>query len=354
MKRKSILLNISVISILLVAGTLRLISKKRNFSEQLKMVSATNIIVPVITDTVRSEVISAIFAENGTFQPFREISVISETQGRILEVCAETGDYVKEGQILGSTYNNALKSQFELAEYSLLKAEKDLHRFEELSKDDAVTLQQSESARQNYLHSRSAFVNAETQYLNSFFKAPFNGFVSKRHIEKGSFLFPGTTLFDIVETDRVKLILKLTGEQVTQIIKGMNVKVTAGPFTGIDYHGKVFVIETSADLSKRYATEVEVLNNPTSPIRPGMFGTGTFKFESEEKQLMIPRRAITGSIQDPEVFVVSADSVILKSIEGVPMNDNLVIVKTGLEEGDVIVVSGQINLVNGSKISIIR
>jgi len=85
-----------------------------------------------------------------------------------------------------------------------------------------------------------------------------------------------------------------------------------------------------------------------------MFGTGIFRLESEKKQLVIPRRAITGSIQDPEVFVVSADSVILKSIEAVSMNDKYVTIKRGLLEGDVIVVSGQINLVNGSKVSIIR
>jgi RND family efflux transporter MFP subunit len=354
MKRKSIMINIVVITILLIAATVRLISNKRYFSEQLKMVSEVNKIVPVITDTVKERVISYEFVESGTFQPFREISVISETQGRVMQIGAETGDYVKAGQILGFTDNNALKSQFELAEYSLLKAEKDLTRFEELSKGDAVTVQQSESARQNYLHSRSAFVNAETQYLNSFFTAPFNGFVSKRHIEKGSFLFPGTLLFDIVETDKVKLIVKLTGEQVSQIFKGMNVKVTAGPFRGVDYNGKVSAIETRADFSKRYATEIEVLNNPASTIRPGMFGTGTFTLESDRKQLVIPRRAITGSIQAPEVFVVSSDSVILRSIEAVPINDKLVTIKTGLMEGDVIVVSGQINLVNGSKISIIR
>jgi membrane fusion protein (multidrug efflux system) len=354
MKRKSIMISISVITILLIAGTVRLISNKRYFSEQLQMVSGVNLTVPVITDTVKSREISDEFVENGTFQSFREISLISETQGRVLEVDAETGDYVKEGLILGFTDNNALKSQVELAEYSLLKAEKDLHRFEELSKADAVTIQQSESARQNYLIARSAYITAKTQYQNSYFTAPFNGFVTKRHIEKGTFLFPGTPLFDIVETDRVKLVLKLTDEQITQISRGMHVKVTAGPFTGVDYHGKVSAIETRADLSKRYATEIEVVNNPASTIRPGMFGTGTFTLESDKKQLVIPRRAITGSIQDPEVFVVNADSVILKKIEAATLNDRYVTIKTGLKEGDVLVVSGQINLVNGSKISITR
>lgn len=354
MKRKSIAISITVITILLIAGTARLISNKRYFSEQLQMVSGVNTTVPVITDTVKSKVISAEFAENGTFQAFREISMISETQGKVLDIYSETGDYVKTGQILGSTDNQDLKSQLELTEYSLIKAEKDLHRFEELSKGDAVTIQQSESAKQNYLMARSAFVTAEIQYQNSFFRAPFNGFVTKRYIEKGSFLFPGTPLFDIVETDRVKLILKLTAEQVTQIVRGMHVKVTAGPFAGVYYDGKVHAIETRSDISKRYATEIEVVNNPVSTIRPGMFGTGTFTLESDKKELVIPRRAIAGSILDPQVFVVNADTVILKSIEAVSLNDRYVTVKTGLREGNVIVISGQINLVDGSKVSIIR
>jgi len=354
MKRKSIAISVTVITILLIAGTARLISNKRYFSEQLQMVSGVNTTVPVITDTVKLKAISDQFTENGTFQAFCEISMISETQGRVLEVNAETGDYVEAGHILGSIDNNALKSQVELAEYSLLKAEKDLHRFEELSKGDAVTMQQSESARQNYLQARSAQIAVETQYRNSLFKSPFDGIITKRHIEKGSYLFPGTPLFDIVETDRVKLVLKLTGNQVTKVSRGMNVKVTAESFTGVDYHGKVRAIETRADLSKRYVTEIEVVNNTVSTIRPGMFGTGTFTLESDKKQLVIPRRAIAGSILDPEVFVVNADSVTLKKIEAVTLNDRYVTVKTGLKEGDVIVISGQINLVNGSKVSIIR
>ncbi len=354
MKRKSRTISITVITIFLIAGTARLISNKRYLNEQLQMVSRVNISVPVITDTVKFKAISDQFTENGTFQAFCEISMISETQGQVVEINAETGDYIKAGQILGFTDNYALKSQVELAEYSLLKAEKDLHRFEELSKGDAVTMQQSESARQNYLYARSTQITAETQYRNSLFKAPFDGIVTKRYIEKGSYLFPGTPLFDIVETDRVKLVLKLTDEQVTKVFRGMNVKVTAGPFTGIDYHGIVRAIETRSDLSKRYATEIEVVNNPVSTIRPGMFGTGTFTMESDKKQLVIPRRGIAGSILDPEVFVVYDDSVILKKIEAVSLNDRYVTVETGLKEGDVIVISGQINLVNGSKISIIR
>jgi multidrug efflux pump subunit AcrA (membrane-fusion protein) len=111
---------------------------------------------------------------------------------------------------------------------------------------------------------------------------------------------------------------------------------------------------TRADSMVRRMTSFGKFLSAASTIRPGMFGTGTFTLESDQKQLVIPRRAITGSILDPEVFVVNADSVFLKKIEAVSLNDRYVTVKKGLKEGDVIVVSGQINLVNGSKVSIIR
>jgi len=54
----------------------------------------------------------------------------------------------------------------------------------------------------------------------------------------------------------------------------------------------------------------------------------------------------------PEVFLVKGDSVIKQGIIVSSLNDRYVIVKSGLKEGDVIVTSGQINLMNGSKVNI--
>ncbi len=68
--------------------------------------------------------------------------------------------------------------------------------------------------------------------------------------------------------------------------------------------GKFVPLRQGLTSQNGMSTEIEVVNNPVSTIRPGMFGTGTFTLESDKKQLVIPRRAIAGSILDPEVFVV--------------------------------------------------
>jgi hypothetical protein len=77
-----------------------------------------------------------------------------------------------------------------------------------------------------------------------------------------------------------------------------------------------------------------------------------FAKQSGLKELTIPRRAITGSIKDPSVFVVRGDSVVERKISAVVLDDKNVTVSQGLSAGEIVVISGQINLVNGSKIKL--
>ena len=67
---------------------------------------------------------------------------------------------------------------------------------------------------------------------------------------------------------------------------------------------------------------------------------------------MIPRKAIAGSIRNPEIFLVKGDSVIIRKIVVASLDEKQVQVLEGLKVGDVIVTSGQISLVNGSKIKL--
>jgi membrane fusion protein, multidrug efflux system len=352
MKSKRIIIIVPAIIAIVIIAAVRLVSNKRDFSQQLKMISELNTTIPVITDTVKYEKITTELSVNGSFKPFREISIVSEIQGKIFSITAETGENVKTGQVVASIDNELLKSQLELAKFNLEKAEKDKQRFELLYKGDAATVQQYESAKQTLVNAQSAFTAARIQYDNSFIKVTFDGIITKRYVEKGTYLQPGAPVFDMVEINKVKFLAKLTSDEVEKVQKGQLVKIGADAYPGIIYDGKVNTIIVKSDLSKRYDVEVEVMNRQDKLIKPGMFGTGIFTGHSEEQVLAIQRKAITGSIKNPEVFIVKGDSVVARSITSMPLNDKYILVKQGLQAGDVIVVSGQINLVNGSKIKI--
>lgn len=238
-----------------------------------------------------------------------------------------------------------------MAKSDLEKAEKDMYRFEELSKGEAATIQQFEAAKQTYINAQSALASVKKQYDNTVIKAPFSGTLTRQYIEKGSYLIPGSTVFDMVEIDQLKLIVKLSGEKLENVRKGQFVKVTADLFPDASFNGKVSAVVVKTDLSKRYDVEIIVDNHLDNEIKPGMTGVAVFSGPLDSQALVIPRKAISGSIRNPEVFVVKGSSVVLQSISVLPLNDKNMIVGKGLKAGDVIVVSGQINLVDGSKIT---
>jgi membrane fusion protein, multidrug efflux system len=346
------IITITIVAVIIVIVVLRLISNKRSFAEQLKMVSEFNTSVPVEVDTVKYKTIVTTFPENGSFKAMQEVSIASEVQGKVNTINAKAGQSVRAGQILAIIDNELSKSQLELAKFDLEKAEKDMHRFEELSKGDAATIQQYESAKQAYINAQSAFTSAKVQYDNSFIKTPFDGMLTKQYIEKGAYVLPGAPVFDIVEIDKVKLIVKLTGEEVQKVQKGQAVKVSVDAYPGVQYDGSISAIIIKADLSKRYDVEIDVINHKDNIIKPGMFGTVMFKGVQDGQSLIIPRKAIAGSIKNPEVYLVKGDSVELQRIIAVSFDDKNIVVKEGLKAGDIIVTSGQINLVNGTKITL--
>jgi membrane fusion protein (multidrug efflux system) len=241
-----------------------------------------------------------------------------------------------------------------VAKFNFEKAEKDMKRFKELTQGEAATQQQYESIKQVFENAQFAFTSARVQNNNAFITAPFSGFVTKRYIEKGTYIVPGSPVYDIVEIDKLKLTAKLTDDEVEKVHKGENVKLTVESIPGIMYEGFVSNKVVKADLSGRYEVEVYLNNNPEKLIKPGMYGQVLFSIDSKEPILVIPRRAIEGSILNPEIYLVIGDSVIKKNITATTLDDKYVLVKSGLKAGDIIVTSGQINLVNGSKIRIIN
>jgi len=345
---------ITTVAIVAVVGIviMRLVFVKQSFSEELKMVSEANSTIPVITDTVKYRQTANAFSINGTFSPSREVSIAAETQGKIVSINSETGDKVVSGQVLASLDNELSASQLMLAKFNLEKAEKDKQRFEKLSKGDAATIEQFESYRQVYENARSAYTIAKVQNENTRIKAPFDGMITKRYAAIGTYLSPGSIVFDIVSIHKVKFIARLTEGEAQKVKNDQKVTFNVEAYPGITYEGKVTAIIIKADVSKLYDAEIEVINQADQIIKPGMFGTVIFSRDAREQALVIPRKAIAGSIKNPEIFLVKGDSVNLRKIIAVPFDEKYVIVREGLNVGDIIVISGQMNLVDGSKIKL--
>jgi membrane fusion protein, multidrug efflux system len=73
-----------------------------------------------------------------------------------------------------------------------------------------------------------------------------------------------------------------------------------------------------------------------------------------EKALLIPRSAILSSIKDPTVYVVNGETVQLVKINTGHGYDSSIEVTSGIKEGDRVVTNGQINLMDGVHVTVIK
>jgi membrane fusion protein, multidrug efflux system len=247
--------------------------------------------------------------------------------------------------------NELLRIQLETTKTNLAKAENDLNRLQRLLGEGGVTQQQIDDAKLGLDNLKQQIKASEKQISMSYVKAPISGFVTNKMVEKGSLIAPAMQIATITNISRLKMQVYLTEEQVVTVKKGQRITMQADLFPDKKFEGTVTFIDVNAGISRRYLVEIEIVNLGDS-LKAGMTGTVFFKGGATRQVLSVPRESVVGSLQDAKVYVVENNKAVLRPVVTGSVFNNHVQIKEGLKEGEVIVVSGQINLEDGKDINI--
>ena len=345
---------IAMVILFILAIAIKLIYNKKQIDAATKNNFTAQISIPVKAVKAESAQFQNEINVSGIFNSWSEVTVMSESQGKIVKLSFETGKVVKEGEIIAWLDDEQVKSQYVLAEASYQKAQRDYSKYSGLAASDAVSSQQLEEIKLGLKNAQTNLALTRKQVDNTSIKAPFSGIVTKRYVEKGTYLMPGLPIADITEISRVKFIARVAEGDINSIFPGMAVELEV-PAIGKDkLTGKVYAIQSKADEARRYTIEVEVAN-ARNLIKAGMFGTAHLNGRQDvSTSLYIPRDCLNGSIKDPAVFLVKNNLAIRTSIKIGKVTDDKVEVLEGITSGDMVVLSGQINLDDSTKVSMIK
>jgi RND family efflux transporter MFP subunit len=311
--------------------------------------------VAVKTSTVQNLALDLDFAVNGNFAPWAQMDFAAESSGRVVKLLADEGTYVKVGQTLAIVDAGILNVDMESAQTVLDNALRDQQRFENAFKTGGVTQQQLDQARLAVENAKARVAQSKIRVGDANVRATINGVVNKRYVEPGAYVTPGSKLFELVDVSKLKLAVTVSEAQVAQLKVGDTVQVKVSVFPDKNYRGRVSFIAAKADASLNFPVEIELASNPGNQLRAGMYGTAVFRFGNQTRSLVVPRAAFAGSVSSNQVFVVGSDNVarIRKVIAGRIMGDKVQILE-GVTEGETVITSGQINLVDGSKVALIK
>lgn len=329
----------------------QLSKNKAKIEADSKLSSQRNTEIPVVTAKVGTATWEGKFDVVGNFAPFKQAAVMSEISGKISQLNFDNGSSVQAGATLAAVDNDLLKIQLETTKTNLAKAENDFKRLKNLLGEGGVTQQQVDDAKLGIDNLQQQIKGLEKQISMTYVRAPISGVVTGKMVERGSLVSPGMKMADITNTSRLKMQVYLTEEQVVTVKNGQRIRLAADLFPDKKLDGTVTFIDVNAGDSRRYLVEIEI-PNPTGNLRAGMTGTVNFEGGAARQVVAVPREAIVGSLQDAKVYVVKDGKAALKHIETGLVFGDKVQVRSGLAEGEEIVVSGQINLTDGKDIQV--
>ncbi len=350
---KKIIITVVVFAaIAMVAFTLS--GNKAEMEENAKLAEETSDVIPVEIASVARKKLESSLQATSTFEAISDLDILAQADGLITKMFHQKGDFVNKGTLLAQIENSSLKANLIAAKANFDKAKIDVERFTALAKKEAVTQRQLEDAKINLNTTEAAYQNAQKQLNDTYIKANAAGTINDDFFQEGSYVSKNNKLYEVVDARKLLLNVKVTASNILSLSTGQKIALSTQIYPNARFKGTLVSIGAKADDGLKYNVEIVLDNSSEKPLKPGMFAQAHFDFSSQVEGLYISREALTGSVKDPKVFVFKNGIAQLTSIKVGQIHESEMEIVAGLTEGTQVVVNGQINLENGTKIRAIN
>jgi RND family efflux transporter MFP subunit len=285
---------------------------------------------------------------DGTIEAVNQGTVSAQTSGRVTEVLYDVNDFVPAGAVIVRLRNTEQRAGLEQAQAALKEAtareEEARTRFDRIAgllSDRAVSRQQydqalaDEDAATARLAAAKAGLDAAREGVSyTEVRAPYAGVVTRRLVQAGESVQPGTPLMSGLSLQflRVNVDLPQSLVEKVRVIRKAAVYVNG---KRIDAKGLTLSPQASPQ-SNTFRVRVDLPENATD-LYPGMFVKVAFVV-GEAERVLIPASALVERSEMTAAYVQAADgSLSLRQVRVGHRFDDRVEVLAGLEPGETLV-----------------
>ena len=324
---------------------------------------------PVFYEVITKKDISLKILTNGEVKPLNEINLISQVSGQIVEAADEfvDGGIIKAGSPLVWIDDRDYKLAVISAESRVAQASKFLEREiaeSELAKNDWEELGLGEASsltlripqlREAEAAEKAALADLEKAKLNlerTIVKLPFQGIIRQKKTGVGQFVGTGSILATAFSTEEVLIALPLTDTELSYLGLPLAYEEER-PFSGpkvnfyslvsnkkSEWEGRIVRTAGSIDpLTRLVYVYAEVINpyQQSPPLAIGMFVDAVIEGKTIKNGFLVPNSAINNN---SNIYVINTnDNLEIRKIEVLGTENDYVIIKGEISEGERVVVS---------------
>lgn len=277
--------------------------------------------------------------------------------GGIVDYLAmKEGDRVEKGQILASLKLDEIQAQVNQAQSGYEKAQRDFKRVGNLYADSVVTLEQYQDAKTGVEVAKSQLEIAQFNFQYATIKAPVNGKILKQLVEENELIGPGypVYLFGTSEEDWIVKV-GVTDQDVIKLTLGDSAIIWFDAYKDEPFTGVVQEIAGAPDpMTGTYEVELKLESDHRKLYHGFMAETKIFPSKKQTFTL-IPMVSLVEADRDQGfVYLMGPDSTcrkIMVTIED--LTDQGVLIRSGLEKGQVIVADGASYIKEGDRVIVV-
>lgn len=314
----------------------------------------STLVIPVEVNDVSRGDISAYYSNTATLEAVQEATIVSKVRGLVQNLKVEEGDYVKAGQILAKIEDDQYRIESERAKATMDRLYNDYQRNKELFDKKLISAEVYENSRYEYESQKSGYELAQLNYEYTSIKSPISGVISERFIKVGNMIGTDQQVFKVTDFDPIQANLFIPEHERSKMKKGQRTELIADAIPGKVFAGKIERISPTIDpLTGTFKVTV-YLDDNEDLLRPGMFGRVKIVYDTRTNTKMIPKAAIISEDETQSVFVIKDSLAFRKIIRTGYVNGNSIEVLDGLEDGEIVVTTGQGSLTDSTRVNVIR
>ena len=307
----------------------------------------------------------------GTIVAVHDAVLGAEFPGLIREVAFASGTTVKRGAAMVRLDTTNEEAQLASAQADLELAQATLERARALRKGEANTPAELEVAEARAKQTRAVVASIQATIAKKTIRAPFDGRVAMKQVERGQVVSPGTPLATLQSVDPIYAEFWLPQQALADLKVGQVATMRVDSFPGKTWQGAVSTVNSEVDSATRNIRVRATFPNQEGVLRPGLFANVEVSASDRRQVLTIPTTAVVYAPYGDTVFVLEPAKNPPQG--GLPKGDqsreqppaleaqprfvrlgerrgDLVAIDSGLKEGETVVSNGAFKLRKGMQV----
>ncbi|HET7765602.1 MAG TPA: efflux RND transporter periplasmic adaptor subunit [Burkholderiales bacterium] len=339
-------------------------------------------VVTVMTATPQAIPFSASFVAQT--ESSRQVDIVARVSGFLDRIAYPEGELVKEGQLLFQLDQKPFEAQLDAAKGEVLAqqarfttAESNLKRIKPLAQQNAMSQADLDKAQGEYDASRAAVFSAQAKLKQAeinlgytTIRSPVTGFSGRALQRQGAYINAvgdSAKLSYVAAVEPMWVNFSMSQNQLAQIRdlvqKGQlvppknqdfQVELLLSDGKPYAYTGKINFADPTFSQDTGSFLVRAVLPNPKRELRPGMFVTADVKGGTRPNAIVVPQLAVQQGSKGHVVYVVKEDGTaeLRPVVVGDYSGEKGILIASGLQAGDRVVVDGALKVVPGQPVKI--